>query len=532
MNNFRLADVLARAALLFSLTAMISCSRQETVITDNPVGQNPVSAAADTKPEVYEKSIAVLPFTDLSENSDQVYFSDGLSNDLINRLAMMPDLEVAGRESSFYYKGRDEVLSNIGASLNVANILLGSVRKSGNQLRVSAQLVSAKDGFNIWSRSWDRELADVFAIQEEITEAVTTALSVTLGAGRFALPGMTHNIDAYDLTLQAQEIYNQFTPDSVFRAINMMEQAVKLDPTFGRAWLTLGSIYNDSMLILSADQSADFNQLAQRSFDEARKAAPDIPELLLVDAGMERNAGNFVDAERIYQHYFELHGYNNARAMEEYAQLLSRTGQMSKAIDLLQNAKRFEPLAPRFTYQLALVQMINNDVAGALRESDYGLTLSGGQWLFSALAWQVALKQGDLHKAADLIQTFYAQEGDATDATVSRRFMEELADILQLSDFDASAERIVKLINDPGVTPLELGYLARLVAVLGQPEIALDYWFGEMASPGIWDNMYTDMRKLPGFKELVKEKGLLEYWRTSGNWGDYCQPDGQDFVCR
>ena len=119
----------------------------------------------------YEKTVAVLPFTDLSDTGDQEYFSDGLSRGLISSLAMMPDLQVAGSESSFHYKGSDQVPGEIGKALQVANVLQGSVRKSGDDLRVTAQLVSAKDGFNIWSRSFDRKVADVFTIQGEIVVA-------------------------------------------------------------------------------------------------------------------------------------------------------------------------------------------------------------------------------------------------------------------------------------------------------------------------------------------------------------------------
>src|SRR5687767_13245686 len=152
------------------VTALLAgCSREETA--NETAVTEPVAAPAVAAPE---KSIAVLPFTDLSELGDQEYFSDGLSDDLIDQLSMVPDLKVAGRESSFYYKDKNEVLSNVGASLGVAHILQGSVRKSGNQLRVSAQLVSAEDGFNLWSRTFDRELADIFSIQAEIAEAVTT----------------------------------------------------------------------------------------------------------------------------------------------------------------------------------------------------------------------------------------------------------------------------------------------------------------------------------------------------------------------
>ncbi|MDA9909851.1 hypothetical protein N9E57_04970 [Gammaproteobacteria bacterium] len=536
---------------MFNLVAglmLMSCSQESAETVSNSVASVQLEATVDQalqvlnagseleglEPAFHEKSIAVLPFADLSENSDQEYFSDGLSQDLINHLAMMPDLQVAGRESSFYYKGRDEVLSDIGNSLRVANILLGSVRKSGDKLRVTAQLVSADDGFNIWSRTYDRELADVFTIQNEIVDEVATALSVTLGAGEFALPGMTQNIDAYDKTLQAMALYNQFTPDNVFRAINLLEQVVKLDPEYGRGWLLLGSVYEESQLILSADQAADFPALASNAFDQAAMYAPEMPELLLVDAGRLRNDGQFFEAEQIYQRYFERYGYSVPRSIEEYAHLLSRTGQFNEAIAMFQRAAGQYPLAPRFTYQLARHELIRGQMDAAQRLADYGQVLEGGDFLFSAVAWEIAMRKGELVQAAELIRDFYATNVENSyDQTVSRRFMEKMADILSTNDFDQSTEDIIGLINDPSVTPLELAYVSRLVALMGQPEIALDYWFGEMASPAIWDSVYDDMRRLPDFNQLLQEKGLVDYWRAKDNWGDFCVPaGGQDFVCK
>ena len=493
-----------------------------------------IGATEEVESSFYDKSIAVLPFTDLSENADQEYFSDGLSQDLINRLAMMPDLQVAGRESSFYYKGRDEVLSTVGDALQVENILLGSVRKSGDNLRVTAQLVNADDGFNIWSRTYDRELANVFAIQNEIVDEVVSALSVTLGAGDFAIPGMTRNIEAYDKTLQAQALYNQFTPDNIFRAINLLEEAVRLDPEYGRGWLILGDIYDQGQLILSQDQAIDFPVQAARAFAKAAEIAPDMPELMLVEAGSLRNQGRFLEAENIYQRYFESYGYSVARAMDEYAQMLGRTGQFNEALAMLRRAGHTEPFAPRFTYRLALLELYRGNEELVTQLASYGEGLEGGDYLFKALAWEIALRDGDLARAAELIKAYFDEStAPSYDTTVSRHFMEKFAAVLEVNDFEASTEDIVGMINDPSITPLELQYMARLVAVMGQPEIALDYWFGQMANPAIWDDIYADMRRLPDFNQLLLEKGLVDYWRATGKWGEFCvAAAGQDFVCK
>ncbi len=516
------------AALLGALTA---CSGEPAV---TPAPTPAASTEAPPAPEsvVPEKSIAVLPFADLSELGDQEYFSDGLSETLIDTLSMMPDLQVAAREASFHYKDRNVVLDEVGEALGVAYILQGSVRKAGDQLRVSAQLVNAADGFNVWASTFDRGLADTFAIQDEITQSVTTALSVTLGAGRFDIPGMTRDIAAYDKALQGIATYNLFTPDSVFLALNMVEEAVKIDPQYGRAWVLLGSMYTDSQLILSADQAAEFPMLAEKAFDQARLVAPDMPELLLVEARQERIAGHFAEAERIYRDYFERNRNASARSMEEYAQLLSTTGRINEAITWLDRAKSQEPFEPRYSFQRAVHLLYADRIDEALEEGDYGKTLEGSQWLMHSIGWQAALKQGDHQRAADLIRAYYEQFGDTGNAAISRRFMDELTRILLANDSASILEDVVRLSDSPSVTPVELAYIARLAAQLGRPDLALNYWFGEPPGPAVWDSFYSDMRKLPDFTALAKDKGLWDYWQASGKWPDRCEAQDGTLVCR
>jgi hypothetical protein len=396
---------------------------------------------------------------------------------------------------------------------------------------VSAQLVNAADGFNLWSRTYDRELAEVFTIQNEIAEAVTTALSVTLGAGRFDIPGMTRDVGAYDKALQGIATYNLFTPDSIFLALNMVEEAVRMDPQYGRGWVLLGSIYTDSQLILSADQAADFPALAERAFAQARLVAPDMPELLLVDARQQRVAGNYAEAERIYRDYFERNRNASARSLEEYAQLLSTSGRIAEAITWLQRAKNQEPFEPRYSFQLAVHRLYADRIDEALAEAEYDKTLEGSQWLAHSIGWQAALKQGDRQRAADLIRAYYDEYGDSGDAAISRRFMDELTGALLADDAAASLEEIIALSESPSTTPVELAYIARLAAQLGRPDLALNYWFGEPLGPALWDSFYSDMRKLPEFQSLMEEKGMWDYWQSSGQWPDRCAAQDDKLVC-
>jgi TolB-like protein len=191
---------------------------------------------------VSDKSIAVLPFIDMSERKDQGYFSDGLSEELIELLGQTPGLRVIARTSSFYFKGRAEKLETIAHELRVANVLEGSVRKSGNRLRVTAQLIRADTSEHLWSETFDRDLHDVFKVQDEIASAVVTALRVHLlprqkAAGQDEL--RTENLEAYNLYLQGRQSYNQADAAGYQRAVTAFRAATALDPRYAAAYADL-----------------------------------------------------------------------------------------------------------------------------------------------------------------------------------------------------------------------------------------------------------------------------------------------------
>ena len=148
-------------------------------------------------------TIAVLPFANLSSDAGQENFTDGITEEILNSLSRIRGLQVTGRTSSFFFKGRNEDMRHIGEQLGVAHLLEGSVRRDGNQLRITAQLVKAKDGFHLWSQTYDRPMDDIFKVQEDIARAVAEALQVTLGVGELGeMPGMTHNMEAYEHYLE------------------------------------------------------------------------------------------------------------------------------------------------------------------------------------------------------------------------------------------------------------------------------------------------------------------------------------------
>jgi serine/threonine protein kinase/Tfp pilus assembly protein PilF len=190
------------------------------------------------------KSLAVLPFANLSADKENEYFSDGLAEEIINALTRLPGLRVTARTSSFSFRGKEADVREIAAKLNVENILEGSVRKAGNRIRVTAQLVSAADGMHLWSERCEREMTDVFAIQDEMCQAIVDRLRVELVAGRLSVKRHTENVEAYNLYLKARYQLFRSTPEGLAKSKEHYEQAIALDPNYALAWHGLAGFYN------------------------------------------------------------------------------------------------------------------------------------------------------------------------------------------------------------------------------------------------------------------------------------------------
>jgi serine/threonine-protein kinase len=258
------------AAGVMALGALAALLRREPGSAD--------SSSAPSTPRLGPRSVAVMPFVNASSDSENEYFSDGVTDELINALARVPGLRVASRSSSFAFKGSRLGARAIGDSLGVQMVLEGSVRKAGNQLRLTTQLTRTTDGSAIWSSSYSRELRDVFEVQEELASSILAALQVTVGdtvsmstARRAATPLVrrtTSNQDAYDLYLRGRFFWNQRTREGITRAASYFEEALTRDSTFAAAWAGLA----DSYCILANFGYRPAREVCPRAADAARRA--------------------------------------------------------------------------------------------------------------------------------------------------------------------------------------------------------------------------------------------------------------------
>src|SRR6266571_6041908 len=181
-----------------------------------------------------EKSIAVLPFVDLSQAHDQEYFCDGISEEILDALAKVEGLRVVARTSSFSFKGKNADVGEVAAKLNVENVLEGSLRREGNRIRLTAQLINARDGFHLWSETYERELQGVFAVQDEITRAIVDALKIKLAIAPSVQ--LQPNSEAHDLYLQGLYFSNKSGEEDLRRSLDFFQRALQKDPNYAKAW--------------------------------------------------------------------------------------------------------------------------------------------------------------------------------------------------------------------------------------------------------------------------------------------------------
>ena len=306
--------------------------------------------AAESPPELDQSapSIAVLPFDDMSEHGDQVYFCEGIAEEIMNALCKVANLRVASRVTAFRFGGHSADVREIGRKLKVQTVLEGSVRKSGDQLRITAQLVKTADGYHLWSRQYDRRLEDIFEIQEEIADSIANALSVTL---KRKTPSEQQPVDpkAYDLFLRGLSFFARHDIQDTVYARQMFMRALEVDPEFGRAWAGLAYTYGFEYLYFNA---TDVNrEEALRTSKKALELAPDLAESH-VSAGIAHcMMQNYADAEAEFEKAIALDP-ESFDAWYFFARDKIHEGDLEQALKLLQRAAKVRPE----DYQSVLLQ--------------------------------------------------------------------------------------------------------------------------------------------------------------------------------
>jgi TolB-like protein/Tfp pilus assembly protein PilF len=401
-------EALSRAISLLRTALNDNAHRPKYIQTIPGAGYRLIAEVVRTenrraKPQVsgsHENSIAVLPFVNLSDDSGNEYFSDGVSEEILNVLAKVERFKVVARTSSFAFKDRNEDLREIGKALDVTHVLEGSVRKAGSRVRITAQLIKAQDGYHLWSETFDRELDDIFAVQDEIAAAVAAQLRLTL------LPAKSKaievNPEAYTLLLQARYLDRQSTPEAFAKGLELCKQALAIDPDYAEVWQGMASIYchyagkghfppaeGGRLATIAANKALELDQdyasahttlgwiavhfnwdmkEAAKHFQGALALAPNDLELISSSANIARSLGQLDTAIAMQQFVNERDPLNPTG--HTYLGFFYRcAGQYEAAISSYRNALSLSPDILSAHYNIGMVRLLQGRLEEALSET-------------------------------------------------------------------------------------------------------------------------------------------------------------------
>ena len=303
----------------------------------------PADAAAVSLPAPMNPSVAILPFADMSAARDQEYFCDGIAEEIINALTCVRGLQVASRTSSFQFKGRAADVREIGRSLGVTAVLEGSVRRSAERVRITAQLVSSTDGFHLWSESFDRRLEDIFATQSEIARNIVSALrsSLTKEEEQRIERGGTRSPQAYEYYLRARQLHNEHSDTTIKQAIGLFRRAIESDPQFAKAHAGLAMALA-SAIFWRMGVPAGAMEEAMRAAKRAEELAPDLPEAWLAQGNLYSAALKPADADRAFERALEGNP-DSFDVLHLYARHAFSAGQHAKSVELFERARLLAP---------------------------------------------------------------------------------------------------------------------------------------------------------------------------------------------
>jgi adenylate cyclase len=451
---------------------------------------------------VSDKSIAVLPFADLSQAKDQEYFCDGISEEILDALAKVEGLRVVARTSSFSFKGKNADVSEIAQKLNVQNVLEGSLRREGNRIRITAQLINARDGFHVWSDTFERELQGVFAVQDEITHAIVDALKVKLAVAPLAR--VPQNTEAYDLYLQGLYLSNKSDEESLRKSLDLFQRALGIDPNFARAWtgiakawLWLADAYVRPLEAYPKVKEAASKALALDERDaEAHCYLGETKRIL--DRDLSGEEEELTRALKIDP--------NSAPAHLFMALLKSAQGELELGAKEIEEAERLDPLAPIICSLAVGVYLAADRIEDAINAGKRTIQIDPNYVYFDSALADAYREKGDFQKAIALYEkaqaaTHFPSAGLAiTYATMAQ------AD---------NARRVLdQLIQKSRQQYVAADSIATVYAALGEKDEAfrwLDRAVEEHSAPVASFVFHPEFRRLrsdPRFADLVRRIGI------------------------
>lgn len=483
-------------------------------------------------------SIAVLPFADLSPMGDQEYFSDGIAEEILNVLANVDGLKVASRTSAFRFKGENKSIPTIASELGVAHVLEGSVRKAGDRIRITAQLISADSDAHLWSQTYDRQLTveNIFDIQDEIAKKIVDELQITIAPEKvdraLAAKTETTNLDAYELYLNARNLVGYDGAPSVLKKIALYEQAVAIAPDFADAWARLAFNY---AILPGWENDYDTEEFQLKAVDAIERAIaldPNSDEIYTFLAVVRSTSFDWDESDEAYAKANELSPGNPYIAYQQGIQALEK-GYLAKAIALFEFAINADP-APARPHNFSGLALSS---AGRLEEAEAALVRA----IELGYSGQTDVPLMEIYRRTDREREFRVLQS----MRFAKRNYAPLAPELIRVRLATGAKRETEISRFWRVSA-ELGYgRAKLIGgkadepggmhlvdymTLGEYQVLLQPRPAIFLA-WIWAPEFDAARKSDAFKQYMRNVNLVSYWRANG-WPDKCRPVGEDdFEC-
>jgi len=451
------------------------------------------------------KSIAVLPFVNMSGDPKNEYFSDGITEEILNALAQIPTLKVAARTSAFAFKGKQEDLRKVGEALDVATVLEGSVQRAGDEVRITAQLIDTHNGYHLWSEKYDRKLTNVFAVEDEISKAIADKLQVSLSGGDQPLVSLK-SVDprAHDFYLRGLPLIAARGP-GLREAVADFQQAIAIDPDYAQAWAALAEAQMLLPHYFLAPPDTAF-PAGEAAANRALAIDPDTASAYVALAMMYRVQWKWKEADAVFQRALKI-APGDAEAADQYGQFLLAEGRLQDALAEIDRAQRLDPLS-------GIIAATRTNVLTALHRFDAAQTLAQGMIaahpdyaLGHFIAADVAIYRRDWPGAKDQLRAGAALVGENPD--VYMLLVNGVADPAQRT----SARRA--LFVGARDTHQRLSEPARIkwLMLLGDRDDALDalqrigqdVMFGQ---DNVWQPAFDPVRNDPRFKAALKKMGL------------------------
>ena len=477
-------------------------------------------------------SLAVLPFVNMSSDKEQEYFSDGISEELLNVLANVAGIEVASRTSAFAFKGKDRNITEIAKILKVDHILEGSVRRSGSTIRITAQLIDAATDKHIWSDTYDREFTDVFKVQDEIANKIVTALSEKFGieASAVSVEQVTSNMDAYDLYLQALAASRIFSREGEVRRIALLREAVSLDPDFLDAILMLSLRLNYLPTWDSTLDNKTYNDEALFFANKALALAPEDARVHRVLAQIAFQSYRFADMQKHIKTALAIDPGD--RAFTLYMRIC--LGYLRESLEIADETISADP-ANSWAHVVKMLALEGMGQTDAALRSMKDAFFNGYTGIAELVLLEDAYRKGDRITWGALTALSMSSASRRDPDFPLLRLLPQLEAIVfaEEQDKDREIARYWMIAKDLGYERKDILRPYRYTTSLALKEYGYlaDQFWGSETKQWMWMRQFLPFRQSEPFKRKIRESGILAYWQEYG-WPDLCHAFGDDdFAC-